>query len=89
MRSLQQQRIAIHAQAIDDALLSDSVPARWREALATNDFQLALTLDELGALLTELHAVVQRYSDREDVGEGTRMPVRIVIDAVPLADENG
>ena len=89
MRGLQQQRMAIHAQAIDDALLNDSVPPKWREALATNDFQLALTLDELAALLTELHAVVERYSDREDGGEGTRMPVRLVIDAVPLAGDNG
>lgn len=91
MRALQQQRIAIHAQAIDDALLDDSVPPRWREALATNDFQLSLTLDELGALLTELHAVVKQYSDREDASgaEGSRMSVRLVIDAVPLVRENG
>ena len=89
MRGLQQQRMAIHAQAIDDALLNDSVPPKWREALATSDFQLALTLDELAALLTELHAVVERYSDREDGGEGARMPVRLVIDAVPLAGDNG
>ena len=91
MRGLQHQRIALHAQAIDDALLNDSVPPRWREALATNDFQLSLTLDELGALLTELHTAVERYSDRDGASgaKGSRMAVRLVIDAVPLVSDDG
>lgn len=86
MRAVQQVRLSMHAAAIDALLGASDVPGEWRESLSTSDFELALTPQELGELLDALHKVVAKRS-RADAEPGGRRRVRLVIDAVPLVDD--
>jgi DNA-binding transcriptional ArsR family regulator len=69
---------------LDDWLeLREQWPSEWRDAADQSDYHLTLTADGLRALMTELHAVVDRHLAAQDPTLPTAERVTVLLQGFP------
>ncbi len=65
----------------------DDYPRAWRWAADQSDYHLHLTPEQLASLVSELHAVLERYVDRQDPDASGAERVTVLLQAFPSPED--
>ena len=72
------------ARWLDDWLESrHEWPVEWRQAADQSDYHFTMTAERLGRMLAEVHAVLQRYRDDQDLIAPASERVTVLLQAFP------